>query len=141
MIDIESAVYTTVHDAIKTAFPDCYVSDVPPEKDAVFPFVVIREDSNRTYSRTQDNALTEHHAVVVYEISVYSNKQTGRKQECKRILNVADNAMQEMLFTRVQKHELPTIDRTIMRLFARYEAVVEEPETVGDDTVFQMYRG
>ena len=140
MIDIESIVYNTVHAAIKTAFPNAVISDIPPEADARFPFVTIREDSNRTYRKSQDNSLTEHHATVVYEISVYSNKQTGRKQECKAITDVADLTMQGMKFTRIQRHELPTIERTIMRLYARYEAVVEEPETVGNDTVFQMYR-
>lgn len=140
MIDIEAAVYTRVHDAIKAAYPDCYVSNIPPEKDAQFPFVTIREDSNRTDWHTLDNDAKEHHAIVVYEISVYSNKQTGRKQECKAIMNVADLEMQDMLFSRIQKHELPTIDRTIMRLYARYEAVVEEPEDVDGTTIYQMYR-
>lgn len=140
MIDIEPVVYNTVHDAIIAEYPGCTISDIPPEVDAKFPFATIREDSNRTYRKSQDGSLTEHHATVVYEISVYSNKQTGRKQECKRIMDVADLTMQGMKFTRIQKHELPTIDRTIMRLYARYEAVVEEPETVGDNTVFQMYR-
>lgn len=140
MIDIEPVVYTTVHDDIIAAFPNTVISDIPPEVDAKFPFVTIREDSNRTYEKSLDGAPTEHHAIVVYEISVYSNKQTGRKQECKRIMDVADRSMQGMKFVRVQRHELPTIDRTIMRMYARYEAVVEEPETVGEDTVFQMYR-
>lgn len=140
MIDIEPVVYTTVHDDIIAAFPNTVISDIPPEVDAKFPFVTIREDSNRTYRSSLDGAPTEHHAIVVYEISAYSNKQTGRKQECKRIMDVADRSMQGMKFTRVQRHELPTIDRTIMRMYARYEAVVEEPETVGEDTVFQMYR-
>lgn len=141
MIDIEGVVYTTVHDAIRAEYPTCSISDdVPPEKTAVFPHVTIKEDSNRTYQRTQDNALTEHHAIVVYEISVYSNRQTGRKAECKAIMNIADLAMQNMKFTRVQKHELPTLDRTIMRMYARYEAVVEEPENIDGQNVFQMYR-
>lgn len=140
MIDIESVVYNTLHTAIKTEFPDCYISDLPPEMDAKFPFVTIREDSNRTYRKSQDDAPTEHHAIVVYEISVYSNKQTGRKQECKAIMDVADLTMQGMKFTRIQRHELPTIDRTIMRLYARYEAVVEEPDSDGENLIYQMYR-
>lgn len=140
MIDIEPIVYNTVHDAVKAQFPSAVISNLPPEMDAKFPFVVIREESNRTYQRTQDNSEMEHHATVVYEISVYSNKQVGRQQECKAILALIDETMQEMLFTRVQKHELPTVDRTIMRMYARYEAVVEEPEDVDGTTVYQMYR-
>ncbi len=140
MIDIEPTIYTTVHDAILVEHPTATISDVPPEADAKFPFVTIREESNRTYKKTLDGAPAEHHAIIVYEISAYSNKQTGRKQECKAIMEVADRIMQGMKFVRVQRHELPTVDRTIMRLYARYEAVVEEPETVDDHTVFQMYR-
>lgn len=140
MIDIEPVVYTTVHDAIKAAFADCTVSDTPPEAAAKFPFVSIQESSNRTYARTLDNALTEHHAIVVYDINVYSDKQVGRKGECKAILDVADQTMQDMKFTRIMKGELPNVNRTIMRMHARYEAVVEEPEDVDGTTVFQMYR-
>lgn len=141
MIDIESVVYTRVHDAIRAEFPNCSISDdVPPEKNAVFPHVTIKEDSNRTDPHTLDNATNEHHAIVVYEISVYSNKINGRKAECKAIMQIADAEMQDMLFNRIQKHELPTVDRTIMRMYARYEAVVEEPETVDGQTVYQMYR-
>lgn len=140
MIDIEPFVYNTIHDAITASFQNVTISDIPPEADAKFPFVSIREESNRTYTKTQDNDAEEHHAVVVYEINVYSNRQTGRKQECKRILDLIDREMQRMLFTRIQKHELPTVDRTIMRMYARYEAVVEEPEDVDGTTVYQMYR-
>ena len=140
MIDIEPMVYTTVHDAIKAEFPNCSISDVPPELKSRFPFVTIREDNNRSDWHTFDNDPKEHQAILVYEISVYSNKQNGRKQECKKILEVADRKMQDMLFARVQKHELPTVDRTIMRLYARYEAVADEPETVDGNTVIQMYR-
>ena len=140
MIDIEPVVYTTIHDAIKAAFPDCTVSDTPPEAAAKFPFVSVQESGNRTYEKTLDNALTEHHAVVVYDINVYSDKQAGRKRECKAILNVADMAMQEMKFTRILKGELPCVNRTIMRMHGRYEAVVEEPETDGEDVIFQTYR-
>ncbi len=141
MIDIEKLVYTTVHDAIKAEYPNCTISDEPPELAAKFPHVTIRETGNRTYAKTQDNDPTEHHAKVVYDIDVYSDKQNGRKKVCKAILDIADRKMQEMLFTRVLKNELPTINRTIMRLKGRYEAVVEEPEIVGGDTTFQMYRG
>lgn len=140
MIDIEGIVYTTVHDAIKAEFPDCVVSDTPPEATAKFPFVSIQETGNRTYRKSQDNAATEHHAIVVYDINVYSDRQIGRKQECKAILDIADTEMQNMLFTRIMKGELPNVNRTIMRMHGRYEAVVEEPETIGSDTVFQMYR-
>lgn len=140
MIDIEPMVYTTVHDAIKAAFPDCKISDVPPELKSSFPFVTIHEDNNRSNWHTFDNDPNEHQAILVYEISVYSNKQKGRKQECKAILDVADRTMQSMLFSRIQKHELPTMDRTIMRLYARYEVVADEPETVDGNTVIQMYR-
>lgn len=141
MIDIEKLVYTTVHDAIRAQFPTCSISDEPPEETAKFPHVTIRETGNRTYSKTLDNAPTEHHAKVTFDIDVYSDKQNGRKKVCKQILDIADATMQEMLFTRIMKNELPTVNRTIMRLKGRYEAVVEEPETTGGNTVFQMYRG
>ena len=61
----------------------------------------------------------------MYEINVYSNRQNGRKKECRNILNVADETIVGLGFTRTMLSPVPNLaDATIYRLTARYQAVI-----------------
>ena len=141
MIDIENVVYTTVYDALIAAFPNIQVSGDSQEQFASFPAVTIEELNNHTLERTLDEQLHEHHARLTYNIEVYSDRQRGRKGECRKIFDVIDRAMQGMKFIRGDLFRVPTIDRTIYRMYGRYYAIVEEGEPDGNgNTVYQMYR-
>lgn len=140
MIDVEHIVFDKLYTAIIAEFPNCNISSEPVEKSAVFPAVTIEEIDNRTYKRSLDNANHEHHATLTYEINVYSDKQNGNKLEAKDIMKVADTVMQSLFATREVTTALPMVDRTIYRLYARYKVIVEEGETVGDNTTYWTYR-
>lgn len=140
MIDIENAVFTAVHDAIKEAYPDCNVISEPTEEVAEFPAVVVREINNSTWRRTLDNSPTENHALIVYDINTYSAKQDGRKAECKALLDIADGVMQGLGFVRILKTDLPNSNRTIHRMYGRWEGIVEQPEIDGDSKTYHVYR-
>ena len=105
-----------------------------------FPSVQIVEDDNYTYRRSQDGQLAEHNANLMYTVNVYTDNITGKKTLAKQIADTVDLTMQGMKFTRTMRSQIPNTDRTIYRITMRYEAVVAEPQTVGDDTVYQMYR-
>jgi hypothetical protein len=140
MIDIENKVLSVVREAVLAQYPTASVYGEYVEVPASFPCVTVTEDTNYTYVYTKDEQLAEHHAEVQYSVNVYSNKQTGAKLEAKAIMNIADNAMQNMKFWRTMSRQVPNVDRTIYRLIARYRAVVGEPTEVGNDLVFQMYQ-
>lgn len=142
MIDIENIVVNNVINALETSLgtdaPVVYSEYVEVPSD--FPCVSIYEADNSTYRRTQDNALTEHHASVMYQINVYVADETDKKSTAKKIANVVDLAMQNMKFTRTFMNQVPNQDRTIYRITLRYTAVVGESFAVGTTDVYPMYR-
>ena len=141
MIDIESIVFDTVYKAVKSKFPKAEVKSVYVESAAEFPCVCVVEDDNRTFQKTLDGSLNEHHAELLYTVTVYSNKKNGKKEEARDIAKVIDEAMQGMKFTRIMLNQIPNIDQRIYRIVGRYRAIVSEGLKQSDGkTIYQIYR-
>ena len=140
MIDIENKVIDTIQTALTAAGISATVTSEYVESPSEFPHVYARETSNTTYRRSQDTSLREHHANVRYRVEVFSNKSVGAKEEVKSIQEVADLAMQDMKFTRVSMSFIPNYDRSIVRAYADYAAIVREGVDEDGNTVHYMYR-
>ena len=133
MIDIEPIVFDTVYKAVKEKFPKTEIKSVYAESAAEFPCVCVVEDDNRTFKKTLDTSLTEHHAELLYTVTVYSNKKSGKKEEARAIAN--------MKFTRTMLNQIPNIDQRIYRIVGRYRAIVSEGLIQPDgSTKYQIYR-
>ena len=139
MIDVENIIFTELATALRTAYSGVSVYGEFVEIPASFPCVTIVEADNQVYKPSRDLSGVEHHAKVMYEINVYSNKANGKKSEAKAISNMIDGMMTNMLFTRTFRGQTPNIDRTIYRITMRYEGVVREGINEGDKTVFVMH--
>ena len=134
MIDIFPKVFTTIRNALPNNIDVTNVEQMVSES---FPCVTVQEIANITYTESQDESLTEHHARVEYAINVYS---TVSDTEARSIIMTVDSLMQNMKFARTQLRPTPNIDHTVHRYTATYSAIVAEPITVDGDTVYQMYR-
>ena len=139
MIDIENVVFNKVATALRNEYSDISVYGEYVSSPTSFPCVTLVEDDNYIYRRTQDTNV-ENHVNVMYTLTVYSNLESGKKQEAKAIMAKADELMLGMNFTRTMRNQIPNEDRTIYRIVARYEAVVEKAATIGDDDVYHIYR-
>lgn len=123
MIDVEAKVYTPVAAALRAAFDGIEVSGDYTKTPAVFPFVSMVEADNTTSLSRMDTSDTEKYATVMYEINVYSDKANGKKSECKAIMNLIDEIMYRMNFTRIACTPVPNLSKpTIYRMTARYRA-------------------
>lgn len=140
MIDVENMIVDAVRNAVKTKYPNAYITSDYVDAPSNFPCVSVIEYDNSIYQRTQDNDLHEHHASVMYEINVYSNKINGKKEEAKKIMDIVDETLQSIKLTRTLKQPIPNKDKSIYRIVARYEAVIGEGKTIGKNTVYQVYR-
>ena len=128
MIDIESQIFTMLYDAIKAVYPNCDVKSELDLEPAKSPAVMIEEINNA--SNTQTMTTTENHAVVDYEINIFSSKASGRKSEAKAILSLIDSVMTEWNFQRLMTNPVSLSDSTRYRLVARYTAVVGTNEVI-----------
>lgn len=141
MIDVENLVIDKISKAIgASAYSNTFVTSEYTDSPPAFPCVSVVEADNFTYRKTQDNDLKEHHTNVMYEVNVFSNKKNTSKSEAKAIIEIVDTAFQNMKFTRTFKDNIPNKDKTIYRIIARYEAVIGEGFTRGDDTIYPVYR-
>lgn len=127
MIDIETSVIKKVVDILRNRYGSgIYITDeaiinVP----ARFPTVCIREVSNTTLSRTKDEN-PENHCSVMYEVDVFSNLETDKKEQAKEIINEVDKVLLSIGFVRSFLEPVPNADTTIYRVKARYTAVVDK---------------
>lgn len=123
MIDIENEIFTLVATALRNAFTGINVQSVITYSPSVFPTVCIEEIDNFSDSTTRDSSSNENFVSVSYEVTVYSNKVPGGKEECKKILDVADSVLQGKGFTRLSKNFLQNISNE-SRMIARYSATI-----------------
>ena len=128
MIDIEKSVYTRVFDAVSSAFSNISIHDENLLLPSEFPCLTIEEADNYAYDRTQDSGSLENHAVLMYEVNIYSNKATRKKDECKAIQKVVDREFENMGFTRISKIPMTTNNATVFRMVSRYTAVANNNE-------------
>lgn len=140
ILDIENKII----DDVQTFFSDREVSvnissefdDYPEE----FPALMIRQTGSSVYTPTQDDDLTPHHWRVTFQLDIFSNKTSGAKSEVKRLMGLADEAMQSLKFTLTSSDITTNYDRTITRGTQVYRAIVGEPRTIDGNSVYQMYR-
>ena len=139
MVDVNSLVFTTLYNQINHTFQGVDVKDEYIDESSTFPVVTITEDSNTDYQKTMVHSWAPH-AKLMYSINIYTNSKT-KKTDARKLLNCIDNTMHGMKFIKTFCRPTPNVDRTIYRITARYEAVVEEPKiTAKGDRIFQVYR-
>ena len=131
MIDIESQVFSRIAARLRETFKGIYVTGEYVKTPPSFPAVSLVEMDNTPLIRTQTTDSVENHAVIIYELNVYSNKTAGKKTECKKIAAMVDEEMAAMGFTRTMLNPIPNMDdATIYRMVGRYRV------TVSKDNVF-----
>ena len=127
MIDIENEIFTIVANAVRTVYPDIYMTGEYVKSPTIFPCVSLVEMDNQAYTKTQSSDSGENHADLMYELDIYSNKKSGKKSECKKIASLIDNEMAALNFSRVMLQPIPNMDdATIYRMKGRYRAVVSK---------------
>jgi len=130
MIDIENEVITLVTDGLFAQGVSASVESVLNLNPSAFPTVCVEEIENSSYDLTSDSFSNENHATVGYEINVFTNDVSGKKQKAKDILDVIDKILISRGFTRFSKNALSLDNGTKYRLIARYRANVSRDYTI-----------
>jgi hypothetical protein len=125
LIDIENQVFDRVAARVREQFPDIFMTGEYVMSPPSFPAASGMEMDNSIRENTIDSGSNENHANVMYEWNAYSNKTTGKKSECKKIMALIDSEMTAMGFVRSTLTPVPNeYDSTIYRMVARYRAAV-----------------
>lgn len=131
MIDVEFEIYNDIADTIRETYPTAFITGEYVPNPAKFPAVMITEMDNTQVTTTQDSGSLENHARITFEANVYSNKTTGKKQECKKIAQLIDEKFATLGFTRMMYQPVPNLaDATIYRIYARYTAIISKEKVI-----------
>ena len=122
MNDIEAKIYSPIATALKGAYPGIFVTSEPTAKQAKFPAVSIVQQDSYTSIGKQDNTLTERFTTVMFQVDVYSDLSSGKKEQCKQIMNMIDDMLFKLNFTRINLTPFPMENDGYYRLNARYRA-------------------
>ena len=127
MIDKENEVYTRVRERVLQDFPEVVMDSSYQPVPSGFPHVSLFQQDSFVPKEQLDSATYPKFESLMFDVQVYSNKTSGRKQECKQIMGVIDMAMSEMNMRRTILTPVPNLnDASIYRLTARYEVMVDE---------------
>lgn len=125
MIDIENEIFAEVADYVDSKKPNVWLTSEYVKTPPAFPAASIVEVDNTTYRKTQTGSNSENHAMVMYEVNVYSNKKDGKKAECREVMAAIDTRFLQLGFTRVMMDTVQNLDdATIYRMVSRYRAVI-----------------
>lgn len=130
MIDIENQVISLVTDVLFANNISASVESVLNLNPSTFPTVCVEEIENSSYGLSADSKSNENHAYIGYEINVFTNDVSGKKQNAKGILSVIDDMLIARGFSRISKTQLALDNGTKYRLIARYRATVSQNETI-----------
>lgn len=124
MIDCETTLYNELATALEAVYTDISVYGEYVKAPSSFPSVSIVELDNYVYEQSQDEKV-ENHAVLTYEVNVYSNLKSNKKAQCKAIFALIDQVFAQNNFTRTMLNPVQNAeDATIYRMTGRYRAVV-----------------
>ena len=139
MTNIENDVFTAVATAARAEFPGLYMVGEYLPIPASFPAVMLYEADNYVVEAGSTTRIDDF-VRVMYSVSVFSNKTSGKKSEAKAIADFIDEQMRLLGFTRTMRMQVPNLaDATIYRLESRYEAVVGDGATDGTYMIYQTF--
>ena len=125
-----NAVYTAVTDAAIAVEAGIYCSSKYEPVPDSFPAVYVEEVSR---VRTPNNitlAYTDDQNRVIHEVQVWSNKATGARTQAYAVMDAIVAAYNTLYFRLTMMSPMPTTDRSIYRLVARFAKQVTGGDTL-----------
>lgn len=127
MIDIEVEVFDKVANAILAEYPDAYITSENVAMPSKFPAVTVIETTNTPAKSRFDSSGREKAATLTYTVNVYSNSESNKKGECKRITAIVSEVMNSLNMVRTTCSPIDNLaDPSIYRMAARYTCMVDE---------------
>lgn len=131
MIDCEAKVFQACADAFRAAYPNGFIAGEYVAQPPKFPAVSVVEMDNNVDERALDNGNVENAVNVMYQVDVYSNKNTGKKAQAKAIIALIDNVLAQYRFVRTFCNPVQNFnDATIYRMTARYRRRITDKEQI-----------
>ena len=127
----EDELFTKLATSIRAQFTGAYVVGEYINAPSKFPAVYIVEMDNTVNRAGRDTSTIENFSDVMYQVDIFSNKNKGKKSECKAIAAFVDAQFAALGFTRSYLNPVPNMDdATIYRMTGRWIATVSKDNVV-----------
>lgn len=122
MINKENEVFTRVRNAVLAEFPIADVDGSYQQVPSTFPHVSLYMSDTYVPENAIDSSDEPEYMAMTFEVNVYSNSVSGKKQEAKKIMGIIFDTMYEMNFRMIVSSPVPNLnDSSIYRQTARFE--------------------
>lgn len=122
MISLENEVTNAIDQALTEANVEAFVTAGYIQSSSMFPCVQVVEIDSRVFERGSTLSRIEVFATVVIEINFFSNKTSGKKEECRQLATIADEVMEGLGFMRTLLSQTPNYeDSTVYRMTGRWQ--------------------
>ena len=125
MNDFLNEIFTLVAKKLRSAYADIFVTGEYTRQPSKFPAVTLDEIENVAVEELLDSSRQEKYSALTYRLQVFSNRESGKKAEARKIFATADQEMRQLGFRRISYTTTPEIyESTIYSITATYEAIV-----------------
>ncbi len=125
MNDFLNEIFTLVAKELRSVYPGIFVTGEYTRQPSKFPTVTLDEIENVAAENLLDSSRQENFSALSYRLQVFSNKESGKKAEARKIFSAADQEMRQLGFRRISYTTTPEIyESTIYSITAIYEAIV-----------------
>lgn len=123
MIDYSNEIFNAVATALRNSYDGIQVKGEYVSTPSRFPTVTVDETQN--VPTHLDSGHTNKYARVTYRVQVFSNKETGKRAEARKIYGKVDEVMQSMGFFAKSYTTTPAVyNSEIYCITATYEGVI-----------------
>jgi len=113
--------YTEIAGELRTAYPGIFVTQEWVDIPAQFPCVSFMEADNYVDRTMMDNTLKENGTYITLTVTVFSNKQNGKRFECIEKISFIDDLLRVKNATRIGRAEsYRDSEKKIYMMTARY---------------------
>ena len=124
MITLENVVINAINKVLSIQYPEAFVTAGYIQSTSQFPCVQVVEIDNRVFERATSLSEIEVMATIVIEINFYSNKTSGKKEECRKMAVITDKVMEDLGFMRILFSQTPNYeDATVYRMTGRWQKI------------------
>lgn len=124
MITLENQVTNAIDEELETSYPGTFVTAGYIRSSSKFPCVQVVEIDSRVLERASTLSTIEVMATIVIEINFFSNKTTGKKEECRKLASITDEVMEGLGFMRTMLSPTPNYeDATVYRMTGRWQKI------------------
>ncbi len=130
MIDIETPLYDELARLVLAEFPEAYVAGQHEVSPPYFPAVFIEQTFSSELDACRDSSGEENANAVIWTVNVYSNSESGAREQCRRILAIVDERLRLRNMKRLTARPIDNAaDPSVYRYVGRFTGIVGKDGT------------